>query len=392
MASNETAKPNIVRFVFDVGKPQNFFTLYLGSITTALFVLIFMLALIRKRSYSIVIQLAKPDTDAHVHEYSILLKTSYKIGAGLTDGARVAVQLIGTYCDSKRFTLTQKFMRQKILHRAHVDIFILYTPMDIGEVRQIRFTLFNYSDREIANWRPCFVEVMKSTSRERWAITVEQGLEAEETTTQTYYLLKGAREEVSIFKLFVRHHQLTAPFFHPARVGVFTTFTNIIFVFFSQTTLLMSTMSVFVMANTFLGKLIADEDFLKQFFANFFPFTQLTAAVVAAILQQLELLLNNMRPCPNAKALTYWRGLWRNDHNPNLMHCNVEYDWDRSPNRFKPLVTRFSSKTSLSSVDSSSESPESSLESSDEEDMDKEEVKKNQARQAKTNSLKMIRY
>ena len=40
----------------------------------------------------------------------------------------MTVELIGTFCNSKRYTLMQKVMRQRILHRAHADIFVLYTP------------------------------------------------------------------------------------------------------------------------------------------------------------------------------------------------------------------------------------------------------------------------
>ena len=57
--------------------------------------------------------------------------------------------------------------------------------------------------------------------------------------------------------------------------------------------------------------------------------------VVYIHLQQLELILHNIRPAPQGKSVRDWKGLWRNDFLPNVVNCDVEYDWDRPPGEFR---------------------------------------------------------
>ncbi|KAK7478528.1 hypothetical protein BaRGS_00030200, partial [Batillaria attramentaria] len=97
-----------------------------------------------------VLLLTKPEKTLFTHEYIVAVKTSSDSDAGLTPGATVRFHLLGIYGNSRAFFFSSTDFERNILEASGLDIFVIHSKVDLGELQEIHFGLYNTTNQETA--------------------------------------------------------------------------------------------------------------------------------------------------------------------------------------------------------------------------------------------------
>nr|KAG5693213.1 hypothetical protein BaRGS_034472 [Batillaria attramentaria] len=99
--------------------------------------------------------------------------------------------------------------------------------------------------------RPCFVEVIKSSTMERWGAEIHTTMTCKTVADKVVRLVKDTREDFSMTKLILMYHPLTSHIFRPQKFGAYTNFTHVVFLFFNQSCLLLATLLVYILSSRY---------------------------------------------------------------------------------------------------------------------------------------------
>ncbi|KAK7478530.1 hypothetical protein BaRGS_00030202, partial [Batillaria attramentaria] len=147
-----SAKGLILNFYKHGGydEPPNPYAFHLGVIVFYIFLLI-ALVICSQGFRSPVLLLTKPEKTLFTHEYIVAVKTSSLPDAGLTPDATVQFYICGVYGNSRTFYFCDAEFQRDILQPGGLDIFVLHSKVDLGELKDIRFTVANTSSQPEAS-------------------------------------------------------------------------------------------------------------------------------------------------------------------------------------------------------------------------------------------------
>ncbi|XP_041360548.1 uncharacterized protein LOC121376831 isoform X2 [Gigantopelta aegis] len=312
------------------------FMLYGGGLFGVIYLVSVVIIISLRRRSPVVVPLTTPPIGEICFEYIVSIQTSLKPNSGLSSTARVYIQLLGEFHDSSSFLLKKNKVTQDILHRGALDIFVIHTRYDLGNILGISLKVYSSLPKDI--WRPVIVSVWKSSCSDCWISWSPEMLVCNHNLQMTipleFYKLGTKRRGDAVGQYFVFlgvKHLLISHLLTSTRFGVVSSPVCLLLFYFSLAGIFTSTLIIYGMSQD------VQADAKKSDFAiedTEWRTIHIGMSISILLSWMMELVVKNIKPINMDKdfefcglqELKLYRYTKEKEKNPEEHEDNNDYD------------------------------------------------------------------
>lgn len=177
-----------------------------------------------------------------LHKYLLIVDTSQRPGVSCTRETNIFIQLTGEMATSSYFKVAVFDEGKFIFQRGCKDLILFRIKEYLGQIVEVKMLVTNLK------WRPEKVEVVKTSTGERFIVPVRvvypNSISSSESGT-VYPVTKRNICSVVFLSVLQYHHWISMAL-GPVKFGAYTGTMNILLIFFGISSLLMSTLIVYI--------------------------------------------------------------------------------------------------------------------------------------------------
>ncbi|XP_063422481.1 uncharacterized protein LOC134706992 [Mytilus trossulus] len=251
-----------------------------------------------------------------LHKYLLIVDTSQRPGVSCTRETSIFIQLTGEMAISSYFKVAVFDEGKFIFQRGCKDLILFRIKEYLGQVIEVKMLVTNLK------WRPEKVEVVKTSTGERFVVPVRVVYPGSTSSSESGTVYPVAKRNICkvIFQSVLQYHHWISMALGPNKFGAYTGTMNILLIFFGISSLLMSTLIVYIL----IQPETRDSVYIDMYTFTWCSFVTGMTFVSAAI---FEFMLRNIRSGYLPDIVKFKNQMNENEEKPtksNRLHTYLE--------------------------------------------------------------------